>query len=73
MLMRSTVFFRAVSGVDYELTIEHDSQQYVPKFLSEDDAGWIQDLSTDNGWDGLISMSHDLKCEIKEYRSDVGD
>ena len=72
-MMQSKTFFRASSGSDYELSLEHEPDQYVPKFLSEDEKGWIQDLSTDKGWDSLAEMTQDLKVEIIDWGSDVGD
>ncbi len=71
--MQSKAFFRAGSGNDYELNIEHEPSQYVPQFLSEDEKGWIQDLSTDKGWDSLAEMTQDLKVEITEWGSDPGN
>lgn len=70
--MQSKVFYRAASGTDYELTVLHDEDQYVPQFISEDDSGWIQDSSTDHGWESLPAMTQDLEVEIIGCDSDVG-
>ncbi len=71
--MRSRIFYRAQSQVDYELEVEHEPDQYVPKFLSEDITGEIQDLSTDRNWPTLIQMTNDLKIEIISWGSEIGD
>lgn len=71
--MQTKCFFRAATGTDYELTIEHEEDQYAPKFLSEDERGWIQDLSTDESWESLPQMTQDLRVEITEWGSEVGD
>lgn len=74
--MTSKVFFNAGSGRNYELTVLHDEDQYVPKFISEDDEnGYIADLSTDRGWDSLPAMTQDLEIEIIgcETSDDVGN
>ncbi len=72
-VMQSKVFFRSSTQNDYELTVDHEADQYVPKFLSEDDRGWIQDLSTDKGWESLAEMTQDLRVEITGWGSDIGD
>lgn len=71
--MTSKIFFRAGSGNDYELTVLHDPEDYVPKFISEGDDGWIQDLSTDKGWSSLPEMTQDLKIEIIGCESEAGN
>lgn len=71
--MQSKVFFRAASGRDYELTVLHDDEQYVPRFLSEDGDGCVVDLGTDMNWDSLASMTHDLEVEIIGCDSDLGN
>lgn len=71
--MQSKIFYGAASGVNYELTVEHDDDRSVPKFLSEDYKGWIQDLTTNSGWPSLLHMSHDLKCVIVSWGSEIGD
>lgn len=71
--MQSKTFFRSSTGRDYELNIEHEHDQYVPKFLSEEESGEIQDLSTDKNWPSLVAMTQDLKVEILDASSDVGD
>lgn len=71
--MTSKVFFRAASGTDYELDIEHEQDAYCPKFLTEDETGWVQDLSTSDGWKSLIHMSHELKVVVLSFNSEVGD
>ena len=71
--MTSKVFFRAATGRDWELTVLHDPDQYVPKFISEDDEGWIQDLSTDIGWDSLPTMTRALEIEIIGSEDDAGN
>lgn len=71
--MQTKCFFRAASGTDWELTIEHEENQYCPRFLSEDEKGWIQDLSTDEGWESLPEMTQKLKVEIVDSATDVGD
>lgn len=69
----SKIFFRAASGIDYELTVEYDEWQSIPKFLTEDDKGWIQDLVSNDGWKSLLHMSHDLKCTVISWGSEIGD
>lgn len=71
--MQSKIFYRAGSGRDYELTVLHDPDDYVPKFISEDDTGHIQDLSTDQGWDSLPQMTTSLEIEIIGCDSDPTD
>jgi hypothetical protein len=71
--MQSTVFFRACTGNDYELTVEHEDGCEVPKFLSEERDGTVQCLTTERNWPGLMEMTHQLKIEIKRWGSDVGD
>lgn len=73
--MQTKIFFRAASGNDYELTVLHDDDQYVPKFISEDsDAeGRIYDLSTERNWESLPAMTQELEIEIIGCDSDVGD
>lgn len=71
--MDSKIFYRAASGADYELTVEHEEGQTVPKFLSEDYKGWVQDLTSDSGWPSLVHMSHDLKIVIVSWGSEIGD
>ena len=61
------VFFRACTGNDYELTVEHEEGCEVPKFLSEDGDGTIQCLTTDRNWPGLMAMSQDLKIEVLHW------
>jgi hypothetical protein len=63
--MQSKIFYSAGSGRNYELTVLHDEDQYVPKFIAEDEtSGYIADLSTDLGWDSLPEMTQALELEI---------
>lgn len=71
--MQTKCFFRSGSGTDWELTIEHEENQYCPRFIMEDETGRIQDLSTDKGWPSLPEMTQDLKVEIIDSATDVGD
>lgn len=71
--MQSKIFFRAASGTDYELTVLHDPEQYVPRQISEDEEGCITDLSSDRGWSSLPEMTQDLRIEIIGCESDAGN
>lgn len=71
--MQTKTFYRATNGTDYELTIEHDDGQYVPRYLSEGPTGTIVDLTGERTWDSIMEMTQDLEVEIISWGSDVGD
>lgn len=62
--MQSKIFYSAGSGTYYYLEVLHDPDDYVPQFISEDQEGYVADLSTDRGWNSLAEMTQDLKAEI---------
>ena len=70
--MQSKIFFRSWTERDYELTVEHGPDQYVPTSLVEDLTDVI-DAKSGKKWPSLIHMTQDLKVEIVDWGSDVGD
>lgn len=67
------MFFRACTGNNYELTVDHEEAQEVPKMITEEKDGTIWDLASDKSWAGLMDMTQDLKVEIVSWGSDRGD
>lgn len=71
--MRTKVFFCAGSGTWYELEVEHDPMLEMTTMIVECDDGTIQDIIGTGCWPSLAAMTQDLKCEIIDWGSEVGN
>lgn len=65
------IFFRASTGNHYEIKVR--GEDYIPAELLEHDDGRVDDLGSEKSWDSLSEMTHDLKIEVLDFGSDVGD
>jgi hypothetical protein len=68
--MRSTVYFTAASGTEYDIIVEHEPNQYTPLRVEERQDGVIYDPGLVREWPSLIEMSHALKITVVSFASD---
>jgi hypothetical protein len=66
------IFFRAASGVDYELLVRcYESNP--PRKIEEDWDGGIFEPDGDRCWNSLTDLTQKLKVEIIDWGSDKGN
>lgn len=69
----SKVVFRANTGNEYELQVEHEDYEYIPTLIIEEADSRIYDAGSAQSWDSLADMTQDLKVEISSWESDPGN
>jgi hypothetical protein len=63
-------------GLQYEIRVKcDDPHTLIPKRIVENGWGTIHEIGTplSRAWNSLAAMTHDLKVEIIDFGSDVGD